>query len=107
MLMHFYRIERKAYYTNRELSRLEPNKHLCIIIDGMDQQKTCLPFMVPESKTTQTLPRITAHITGVLVHTQIDGGKLAFAYTDIHQWPHDSNLTLNVLNETLEYMRQR
>ena len=33
------------------------------------------------------------HLTGVLSH----GHELAFAFLDFMQWPHDSNLTINVL----------
>ena len=89
------------------MARAEPEKYLSIIIDGMDQQKTSLPFLVPESKSTQPLPRVTAHITGVLVHTQAEHGKLAFTFVDVHEWPHDSNLTINVLNKTLAHLHSK
>ena len=36
------------------------------------------------------------HITGVLAH-----GKSTHAMIDMNQWPHDSNLTINCLLETL------
>ena len=107
MCVPLLRTERKEYYAHREIARSDPSNYLSIIIDGMDQQKTCIPYMVPEAKTTQHLPWITAHITGVLVHTQCSERKIALAFADNHEWPHDSNLTINVLNETLEYMSSR
>ena len=43
-------------------------------------------------------------LIGALVHTRCDGGKKAYAFVDLHQFPHDSNLTiaisLNVLQDT-------
>ena len=37
----------------------------------------------------------------MLVHTSVDNGKLAYAFIDNLQWPHDANLTINVLEEVL------
>ena len=39
---------------------------------------------------------LNTHITGAEVH-----GKQAFMLIDIHQWPHDANLTMNSLLFTL------
>ena len=41
------------------------------------------------------------HITGVIVHTGDGYGKKVYAFVDTLQWPHDSNLTINVLEEVL------
>ena len=40
---------------------------------------------------------------GCLVHTESPKGKKAYAYIDLYQYPHDSNLTGNVL---LQILRQ-
>lgn len=37
----FCRQERQRYYTNRQLSFEDSKEYLSVIIDGMDQNKTC------------------------------------------------------------------
>ena len=39
------------------------------------------------------------HVTAAIVH-----GQGTYAYIDVHSWPHDSNLTINILLDVL--MRQ-
>ncbi len=103
-----YRSERKKYHHHRQKARSEPNKCVAIIIDGMDQAKTNLPNTKIIAKSTSGLWRLRTHVTGVLAHTQAPCGKLAFAYVDLLQWPHDSNLTLTVLMNTLnEFQKAR
>lgn len=36
------------------------------------------------------------HVTGVIVH-----GRRSFAFVDLHLWPHDSNLSSNILLQVL------
>ena len=63
----------------------------------MDQAKTNLPNTKIIAKSTSALWRLRTHVTGVLVHTKAPCGKLAFAFVDLLQWPHDSNLTITLL----------
>ena len=101
MLPFCIRVERKKYHHHREKSRLNPST---ITIDGMDQAKTNLPNMNVIAKS--ALWRLRTHITGILVHTRAPFGKLAFAYIDLLQWPHDSNLTINLLlNALLDFQK--
>ena len=72
-----------------------------MIIDGMDQAMTNLPNTKIIAKSTSALWRLRTHVTGVLVHTKAPCGKLAFAYIDLLQWPHDSNLTITLLLSSL------
>lgn len=74
---------------------------MTIIIDGMDQNKTNVPHLVHNTKSTQNLWRLRTHLTGVLIHTQAQKGKYAYGYYDILQLPHDCNLTIHVLLEAL------
>lgn len=97
----YFRIERSKYHHHREKSRSNPDKFMTIIIDGMDQSKSNLPNTATISKSTSSLWRLRTHITGVLIHTQSPCGKLAYAYLDLIQWPHDSNLTLTVLLKSI------
>lgn len=96
-----YRTERKKYHHHRQKARSCPTKCVTIIIDGMDQAKTNLPNTKVIAKSTTGLWRLRTHVTGVLAHTKADCGKLAFAYVDLLQWPHDSNLTIIVLLNAL------
>lgn len=81
-------------------------KYITIIIDGMDQNKTNVPSLPQQTKSTQNLWRVRTHLTGVLVHTKAEKGKLAFAFYDLLQWPHDSNLTIAVLLAVLLYLSE-
>ena len=99
--MHAFRRERKKYHHHRDKARSTPDKAMCIIIDGMDQAKTNLPNTKLVAKSTSGLWRLRTHVTGILVHTRAPYGKLAFAYVDLLQYPHSSNLTLTLLLKTL------
>lgn len=103
---HLYRTERKKYHHHREKSRSQPTKCVTIIIDGMDQAKTNLPNTKIIAKSTSSLWRLRTHVTGILLHTKAPYGKLAFAFVDLLQWPHDSNLTITLLlNAILEFQK--
>lgn len=78
-----------------------PEKYSCIIIDGMDQNKTNLPCLRKASKSTSSLYRLKTHLTGVLDHTRTEHGKQVSIFMDILQWPHDSNLTISIINRAL------
>ena len=96
-----YRTERKKYHSHREKSRSSPDKYMTIIIDGMDQAKTNLPNTKLIAKSTAALWRLRTHVTGILLHTKSPCGKLAYVYVDLLQYPHDSNLTLTLLLNTI------
>ncbi len=91
---------------HREKARSKPSKYLSVIIDGMDQNKTNVPHVTQETKSTQNLWRLRSHLTGALVHTKSVNGKVVFAFFDLMQWPHDSNLTIAVLNLVLVTLQQ-
>lgn len=65
---------------------------MSIIIDGMDQSATNLPHCKKISKSTVNLWHFRTHLTGVIIH-----GCGSQRYLDFHQYPHDPNLTINVL----------
>lgn len=73
----------------------------------MDQNKTNVPLVCQQTKSTQNLWRLRTHLTGALVHTKAEKGKMAFAYLDILQWPHDSNLTITVLLDVLQQIQSK
>jgi len=60
----------------------------------MDQNKTNLPKIALNTKSTQNLWQVRTHHTEALAHMEAVKGKLAFGFYDLLQWPHDSNLEL-------------
>ena len=101
IFLSLYRQERKKYYLHREKSCAHPEKYMTIIIDGMDQSKTNVPLLLKEAKSAQHLYRLRTHLSGAIIHTRSPRGKIIYAFYDIMQWPHDSNLILQVLNHIL------
>ena len=73
----------------------------------MDQAKINGPLVCQQTKSTQNLWRMRTHITGALIHTKAEKGKMAFAYFDLLQWPHDSKLTISVLHAVLQQVRSK
>ena len=74
---------------------------MTLIIDGMDQAKTNLPYTKLVAKSTSSLWRVPTHVSGVLVHTKAPCGKLAYSFVDLLQWPHDSNMTMDLITHIL------
>ncbi len=64
----------------------------------------CHMLPMQETKSTQNLWRLRSHLTGALVHSV--NGKVVFAFFDLMQWPHDSNLSIAVLNLVLVTLQQ-
>ena len=91
----------KKYHNHRSKSRSYPEKYMVLIIDGMYQAKTNLPNPKLTSKSTSSLWKLCTHLTGAIVHTKSPHGKLVYAFVDILQWPHDSNLTATVIYTVL------
>ena len=58
----------------------------------MDQSATYLPLLKKVSKSTVNLWHLRTHFTEAIVH-----GRGSEGYLDFLQYPHDPNLTLNVL----------
>ncbi|XP_053401089.1 uncharacterized protein LOC123558034 [Mercenaria mercenaria] len=86
--------ERVYYHSKREQSRVDPKKFLSMKVDGMDQSKTNLPhFKGRLPKSINAADLLKTHITGVISHGH--GGFHTF--TDFSQYPHDPNLTINVI----------
>ena len=95
------RRERKKYQSHREKARSAPHKSCTIIVDGMDQAKTNIPYTKLQAKSASNLWKLRTHVTGVLVHTKSPYGKIAYAFVDLLEYPHDSNLTITILMNVL------
>ena len=90
-----YREQRERYHSIRE--RAEADRSIMsVIMDGMDQNATNMPHLKRLNKSAANLWRLKTHVTGVISH-----GHGSYAYIDLLQWPHDPNLTINILVEHL------
>lgn len=97
----YRREENNKYCSHLEKARSSPGKYMTLIIDGMDQAKTNLPYTKLVAKSTSSLWRVPTHVSGVLVHTKAPCGKLAYSFVDLLQWPHDSNMTMDLITHIL------
>ncbi|KXJ10088.1 Nipped-B-like protein A [Exaiptasia diaphana] len=90
--VQFVRLERQLYLKRGILGHQRPNKYLSIPIDGMDQNKTELPFSTLRYNVLSTAWRLKVHVVGVMIH-----GRNPIVFLDHQQHAHDSNLTANIL----------
>lgn len=74
----------------------EPHKYFSVAIDGMDQNKTEIPFTAWRHSTLEKSWRLKIHVVGALVH-----GRHPIMFLDYQQLPHDSNLTCNIFIQVL------
>ena len=63
---NLHRLERRVYHKHIQKARANSRKYMTIIIDGMDQKKTSLPFLPRESKTVQVGPILFEHTYTIL-----------------------------------------
>jgi hypothetical protein len=75
-----------------------PKRFLSLIIDGMDHTKLGVPHF-PNWRKPKSLEQLQpVGLTGVKIHTP---KAQVHHYMDVHQYPHDPNLTMNVLLHSL------
>ncbi|XP_078695058.1 uncharacterized protein LOC144923998 [Branchiostoma floridae x Branchiostoma belcheri] len=90
--------ERINYYRRREAAHRNPKRYLSLIIDGMDQAKTYLPhFVGAKSKDMASTDLMKVHVSGIISH----GHGIKATFTDVFEYNHDSNLTINLLLKML------
>ena len=88
----FNRRDRKLYYHHREKAKKYPRVYMCIAQDGVDQAKLLLPRLIVTAHAYASVRKLRTHLTGVLNH-----GRQPKGYFDLLQFPHDANLTINIL----------
>jgi hypothetical protein len=87
--------QRKRYHSIREQAETDMTI-MSVIIDGMDQNSTNLPHMKRIQKSDVNLWFLRTHLTGAIVH-----GHAVYAFLDFMQWPHDPNLTTNLIAQLI------
>lgn len=86
--------QRQHYWDNRVLAMQQPRRYLSIIIDGMDHQKLSVPHYTGWRKPKSLHTVQPVGLTSVKIHTPT---PQIHHYMDVLQYPHDPNLTMNVL----------
>uniref|UniRef100_A0A8W8MH47 DUF7869 domain-containing protein n=1 Tax=Magallana gigas TaxID=29159 RepID=A0A8W8MH47_MAGGI len=95
-------LERQKYYKHQQKAKSYPNRYLSLfIIDGMDQSKTQLPHFVHAIKFTSAMWRLRVRLVGVIVH-----GIGVYAFFDLFEYSHSTNLTLSVLLSVIYMSRE-
>ncbi|XP_045208259.2 uncharacterized protein LOC123560063 [Mercenaria mercenaria] len=90
-------MEREAYYVRRAQAEMRPGEFLSVILDGMDQKKTNLPYYTHDNNPVGSgQHKLRTHITGSIVH-----GRGKYFFLDCNQYPHDTNLVLSCLLKLL------
>ena len=76
--------ERQKYYKHREKAWRDPQKYVCISIDGMDNSKTNIGTFAHEDKETAKAVKLKTHLTGVLMHGRPSSARV---YTWFDRFP--------------------
>lgn len=93
----FLRKKGKVHYRQREKLKNYSHDFSCIAHVEMDQAKLLLPCLVVSAYGYASARKLHTHVTGVLNH-----GRQPEGYSDFFQFPHDANLTINILLFELE-----
>ena len=89
---HFLRTEREKYAKHRHKARKNPENHLSIIIDGMDQDKRDIPHIISKQKEMARVQTLETHVIDIRAHSQC-----TLFTIDSGQFPNDGNLTVENL----------
>jgi hypothetical protein len=93
--------EMNVYLEHKQEALMHPKKCISIVIDGMDQKKTCLPHRAVESHKTATCDRMDCPLIGVLSHAHRPGTMAFYTHGELAK---DSSLTCQVLLKALRYI---
>ncbi len=95
--------QKQKFYKHKQKGKSARTCHiwLSIIIDGMDQAKTCAPRLHRNPKNLDGHEVLNVHLTGVIIH-----GHMHQLYTWVDNFPKDSNVTATVLLEALKDLKK-
>ena len=88
--------ERMVYHRWRKRCADYPEKYLCIILDGMDQHKTC----IPNFNTGEDPASVTVRVIGAIAHSR-DPDRTFYAYL-VTNYTKETNTNIEVLRRILE-----
>jgi hypothetical protein len=97
------RLEREQYYIARAKAADRSDKYLSIIIDSMDQKKTCVPYFLNPPKCLGSDYFLKTKLTSAIVH-----GHGTYHFWSSPEIKHDTNLSLECLRRTLlKYQQEK
>ena len=91
-------LERKKAMHHREKCLKSPEQYMCLMIDGMDQKKTCLPHMRRLPKDINDECLVQMHLVGCLAYNRSVRPHVFITYPNVH---NDPNLTVTVIHRVL------
>ena len=91
-------LERKKTMHHREKSLKKPEQYMCLMIDGMDQKKTCLPHFRRLPKDVNDECLVQMHLVGCLAYNGSVKPHVFITYPNVH---NDPNLTVTVIQRVL------
>ena len=91
--------ERIKAMHHRDKALKSPGRYMCLMIDGMDQKKTCLPHFsrIPKDITDECLVQM--HLVGCLSYHRVVKPWVFFTYPNVH---NDPNLTITIIHRVLQ-----
>lgn len=92
--------EREKYAKHQQKAGKYSDKYICVIIDGMDQDKTDIPHITSNPKAIAGAYTLDTHVTGAIAH-----GRCTMMAVDCGDFPHDSNLTIEVIVRLLHQFK--
>jgi hypothetical protein len=97
----FVRRERAAYAKQVHRALVQPDKYMCLVIDGSDQKNSSIPHAAERSKVTEAGYKIKLHVMGVIAHHR---KTYAFLATDNCRQGHNVTMQAiwDVIVDTLE-----
>ena len=76
-----------------------PGRYMCLMIDGMDQKKTCLPHFTRLPKDIGDECLVQMHLVGCLSYNQVVKPWVFLSYPNVH---NDPNLTITIMHSVLQ-----
>ena len=87
-------LERKKSMHHREKSLKKPEQYMCLMIDGMDQKKMCLPDLRQLLKDLNDKCLVQMHLVGCFAYNGIVKPHAFITYPNVH---NDPNLTFTMI----------
>ena len=91
--------ERKKAMHHRDKALKSPGRYMCLMIDGMDQKKTCLPHFARLPKDIAEDCLVQMHLVGCLSYHNVVKPWVFLTYPNVH---NDPNLTITIIQRVLQ-----
>ena len=91
--------ERMKAMHHRNKSLKFPGRYMCLMIDGMDQKKTCLPHFARLPKDIGEECLVQMHLVGCLSYHEVVKPWIYLTYPNVH---NDPNLTITIIHRVLQ-----